>query len=192
MVLVPPQRAPPSSARTTPARAKRSELDQRAAQLRSSHHQMEPVLSGRLLRIKAARTFWKQDIRELISYLHKIEDDSIVNDLLPYLTECIHSRTISLEVCADLSALLEPLLTSKRDGYVFRSLQFVKTLVEVKKLELESLVSNPAHGKFSFSRSLIPFLIMVQGRSRMNELAQRSDHMANTARTLQDLLRNLL
>jgi len=46
------------------------------------------VLENRLLRIKAALTFWKrQDMVQFIAYLLKINDDGLFIDVFPFITK---------------------------------------------------------------------------------------------------------
>ncbi len=61
---------------------------------------MTTVLDGRLMKLRAARTLWGEgrDLTQVIAFLQKINDDAILSDLLPLLTQK-YTFSIKIDQC---------------------------------------------------------------------------------------------
>uniref|UniRef100_H2YGH5 Katanin p80 subunit C-terminal domain-containing protein n=1 Tax=Ciona savignyi TaxID=51511 RepID=H2YGH5_CIOSA len=88
-------------------------------QITQGHAVMLSVLQSRTMRLNAALTFWKNDdIIQLISYILRTDDDSLLVDILPFLTQRLaenekHKHAVTLGVCVDLLPVIERLLKKK-------------------------------------------------------------------------------
>ncbi|KAK2193215.1 hypothetical protein NP493_16g01032 [Ridgeia piscesae] len=80
---------------------------------------MITILSGRRMRLQAAATLWRQcGGGALVSYLLKVNDESVTADILPILVNSLHRKEkswneLSVETCFELQPLIKQLLHSK-------------------------------------------------------------------------------
>lgn len=106
----------------------------------SSHHEtMTQVLFSRNLRLSVALTFWRrQNICELIAYLLRIEDLSVLADCLPMLTNSIQEEKayVSPGCCVDLMPMITKLITRPYEDYKLVGLNWLQAVLRRWWLEL--------------------------------------------------------
>ncbi|XP_063039712.1 KATNB1-like protein 1 isoform X2 [Engraulis encrasicolus] len=94
------------------------------------HSRMTQVLSGRLLRLKIACSLWKRSSEELLTYLLRLEDISLLVDCLPIITKRLQQETsdISLGFCVELLPLVKSALQSPFEDYLTVALNWVQSV----------------------------------------------------------------
>ncbi|XP_069494502.1 KATNB1-like protein 1 [Ambystoma mexicanum] len=103
------------------------------AEVSSEHEAMTQVLFSRNLRLNVALTFWRrQSVCELIAYLLRIQDLSVLVDCLPMLTNSIQEGKphVSLGCCVDLLPLVTLLIRSRFEDYLLVGLNWLQALIK--------------------------------------------------------------
>jgi len=114
------------------------EEDPCAFEMLEDHEALMSVLSARAMRLRAAHTLWKQGPPQLFSYLRQIADDTVTNDLLPFIASQIGKNgSLPLESYFDLLPQLEKLLTAKYEDHIRSVVEFVTQLVQHYWKEIE-------------------------------------------------------
>ncbi|XP_013414853.1 KATNB1-like protein 1 [Lingula anatina] len=162
-------------------------------ELLAGHTQMLNVLNVRLLRLRAAQTIWhQQGASDVVSYLQKINNDSVTVDILPYLTKCIRDdwRPLSMGACMDLLPSLKKLLTSKFEDYIISSLDFIRAVLKKWWKEISS--DHNQSGMMLRSRSVIGVYTSLKAMTDIvDKLSERTDRTGERARLVQVFLKQL-
>ncbi|XP_068682190.1 KATNB1-like protein 1 [Montipora foliosa] len=106
-----------------------------AQEISKGHATMITVLQTRLLRLRAAQTLWHKDTNALIEYLLRMKDDSILVDVMPFLTSRVREvspdgQALSMGACLEMLPALERLLTSKFEDYVIAGLNMIREMIK--------------------------------------------------------------
>ncbi|XP_043929908.1 KATNB1-like protein 1 [Protopterus annectens] len=102
------------------------------AEIAKDHDVMAQVLFGRNLRLNVALTFWRRrSVNELVAYLLRIQDISVLVDCLPALTKSLQDKKpyISLGCCVDLLPQVKNLLKSQYEEYVLVGLRWLLAVI---------------------------------------------------------------
>lgn len=103
------------------------------AEIAKDHDVMTQVLFGRNLRLNVALTFWRRrSVNELVAYLLRIQDISVLVDCLPALTSSLQEKKtyISLGCCVDLLPQVKSLLKSQYEEYVIVGLRWLLAVIQ--------------------------------------------------------------
>ncbi|KAG5266210.1 hypothetical protein AALO_G00251000 [Alosa alosa] len=100
-------------------------------ELSQDHRMMTQVLSGRHLRLKIASSLWKRSAGELLAYLLRLEDTSLLVDCLPIITKRLQDDTsdINIGFCVDLLPLVKSALRSPSEDYLIVGLSWVQSVL---------------------------------------------------------------
>ncbi|XP_029195388.2 KATNB1-like protein 1 [Acropora muricata] len=106
-----------------------------AQEISKGHATMITVLQTRLLRLRAAQTLWHKDTNALIEYLLRMKDDSVLVDVMPFLTSRVREvspdgQALSMGACLEMLPALERLLTSKFEDYVIAGLNMIREMIK--------------------------------------------------------------
>ncbi|XP_066502881.1 KATNB1-like protein 1 [Hoplias malabaricus] len=101
------------------------------SEITKDHKQMSELLFGRNLKLKIALTLWRRNIGELLSFLIKIQDLSVLVDCLPIFTKrladkCAH---VSVGFCVDLFPLVKNVLRSRYETYQIIALLWIQAVL---------------------------------------------------------------
>ncbi|XP_029195389.2 KATNB1-like protein 1 isoform X3 [Acropora millepora] len=107
----------------------------RCKKISKGHATMITVLQTRLLRLRAAQTLWHKDTNALIEYLLRMKDDSVLVDVMPFLTSRVREvspdgQALSMGACLEMLPALERLLTSKFEDYVIAGLNMIREMIK--------------------------------------------------------------
>uniref|UniRef100_A0A1A8PRY7 Katanin p80 subunit B-like 1 n=1 Tax=Nothobranchius rachovii TaxID=451742 RepID=A0A1A8PRY7_9TELE len=102
------------------------------AELSKEHEAISRILFGRDLRLKVALTLWRRNASELVSYLIRIQDTSVLLDCLPVLTNNLQTETpcLSLGCCVDLMPHVRVVLSSKHEEHITAGLHWIQSVVK--------------------------------------------------------------
>ncbi|XP_047430482.1 KATNB1-like protein 1 [Mugil cephalus] len=100
-------------------------------ELSKDHEAMTHVLFGRNLRLKVALTLWRRNASELVAYLLRIQDTSVLLDCLPVLTTNLQTEApcLSLGCCVDLMPQVKVILGSKYEEHITVGLHWVQSVI---------------------------------------------------------------
>ncbi|XP_050990019.1 KATNB1-like protein 1 [Labeo rohita] len=98
------------------------------SQISEEHHVLTDVLHGRNLRLSLALTLWRRSTGELLSFLERLQDVSVLVDCLPALTRSLREETLGF--CVDLFPLVKNLLESRFEDYIISALIWIQTALE--------------------------------------------------------------
>jgi len=118
------------------------------------HATMCEILGSRLTNIKVVRNIWtKSDAKETLELLSKLNDASVVVDILNSLLNSSVTSVFTLDGCITLLPLLLDLLSSQYDEYVITSLKTVQFLASTfGNLIKTTLEAPPGSGGVDLSR----------------------------------------
>uniref|UniRef100_H2YGH4 Katanin p80 subunit C-terminal domain-containing protein n=1 Tax=Ciona savignyi TaxID=51511 RepID=H2YGH4_CIOSA len=167
-------------------------------QITQGHAVMLSVLQSRTMRLNAALTFWKNDdIIQLISYILRTDDDSLLVDILPFLTQRLaenekHKHAVTLGVCVDLLPVIERLLKKKYEDYVVVSLDFIRTIVKTWYRELSNMKNSRNYQSLNASLNLPPvYSSLLSLHDLIQRLANKSGPVATKAKVVHEMLNHL-
>ncbi|XP_020615721.1 katanin p80 WD40 repeat-containing subunit B1-like isoform X2 [Orbicella faveolata] len=114
-----------------------------AQEIERGHGTMINVLQTRLLRLRAAQTLWHKDTNALIEYLLRLKDDSVVVDIMPFLTSRVREvspegHALSMGACLEMLPALERLLTSKFEDYIIAGLNMIREMIKRWWMQLKA------------------------------------------------------
>ncbi|XP_036449621.1 KATNB1-like protein 1 [Colossoma macropomum] len=114
------------------------------------HKQVTEILFGRNLKLNIALTLWRRNIGELLSFLIKIRDFSVLVDCLPVFTKSLHAKCayVSVGFCVDIFPLVKNLLRSHYEDYLITALLWIQAVL-TKWLPQLSQVDGGEIGIFS-------------------------------------------
>ncbi|XP_073683329.1 KATNB1-like protein 1 [Garra rufa] len=98
------------------------------SQISEEHHLLTDVLHGRNLRLSLALTLWRRSTGELLSFLERLQDVSVLVDCLPALTRSLQEETLGF--CVDLFPLVKNLLESCFEDYIISALIWIHAALE--------------------------------------------------------------
>ncbi|KAM7431086.1 positive regulation of cytoskeleton organization [Porites harrisoni] len=106
-----------------------------AQEITKGHGTMISVLQTRLLRLRAAQTLWHKDTNALIEYLLRLKDESVLVDVMPFLTIRVREvspegHALSMGACLEMLPALEKLLTSKFEDYIIAALNMIREMIK--------------------------------------------------------------
>ncbi|KAL1257347.1 hypothetical protein QQF64_010591 [Cirrhinus molitorella] len=99
-----------------------------SSQISEEHRLLTDVLHGRNLRLSLALTLWRRSTGELLSFLERLQDVSVLVDCLPALTRSLREETLGF--CVDLFPLVEKLLESSFEDYIISALIWIHAALE--------------------------------------------------------------
>lgn len=123
---------PPLNATTvTPATKVEASKYSDFTEISRDHEAVTQVLFERNLRLKVALTLWRKNASELVAYLLRIQDSSVLIDCLPVLTSDLQgaSSCSSLGCCVDLLQLVRVVLTSRYEAHVTAALLWLQAVI---------------------------------------------------------------
>ncbi|XP_069008140.1 KATNB1-like protein 1 [Embiotoca jacksoni] len=102
------------------------------AELTKDHITMTDVLFGRNLRLRVALTLWQRNVGELLTYFLRIQDTGVFVDFLPLISKCIDedSPSITIGCCVDLFPLIQKVLSSPYEEYLFVALKWINSVLK--------------------------------------------------------------
>ncbi len=122
-------------------------------ELMKQHVTMCDIMGSRLANIKVMRNMWtKSDAKETLDILSKLNDASVVVDVLNSLLTSSVTATFTLDVCITLLPLLQDLLSSQYEEYVVTSLKTVQLLATSFGNLIKSTLEAPPSGGVDLSR----------------------------------------
>ncbi|XP_012692118.2 KATNB1-like protein 1 [Clupea harengus] len=100
-------------------------------ELSQDHRMMMQVLSGRHLQLKLASSLWRKGAGELLTYLLRLEDTSLLVDCLPMITKRLQdeSSDITIGYCVDLLPLVKSALRSPFEDYLMVGWSWVQSVL---------------------------------------------------------------
>ncbi|KAJ8007332.1 hypothetical protein DPEC_G00116430 [Dallia pectoralis] len=110
------------------------------SELSKDHDAMTHVLFGRNLRLNVALTLWRKNASELVAYLIRIQDVSVLLDCLPVMTKNLQDEAscISLGCCVDLLPQVILIIGSKYEEHLIVALQWLQSVIKKWWPELSS------------------------------------------------------
>ncbi|XP_078593686.1 katanin p80 WD40 repeat-containing subunit B1-like [Branchiostoma floridae x Branchiostoma japonicum] len=167
-------------------------------QLSSGHPTMTKVLSGRLLWLQAALTFWKQSPTALVSYILRINNDALLADVIPILIKSIKDgnaigKPISMGACLELLPALQKMLTSKYEDYISGSLDLIRTILKHWWKDLKSLQASQQNLRLGLrSRSVNGvYTSIVAMTDTLQKIAKRPGNIGQKAQVVLRILKDL-
>lgn len=171
------------------------------SQITEGHQTMMKILESRKIKLDVVLTFWKkEDVTQLVSYMLRMDDDSLYADVLPCLAHSIREQNsigkkVTLGICFELLPVLQKLLKSKYEDYIVKSLDFVRIMSHNWFMELRDMKKNGAQGDASNrgqSVSLPPiYLSLVNMQERIKKLCRRSGQIGDKAKVIDKILEEL-
>ncbi|XP_007258004.3 KATNB1-like protein 1 [Astyanax mexicanus] len=101
------------------------------SEISKDHKRMAEILFGRNLRLNIALTLWRRNIGELLSFLIKIQDLSVLVDCLPVFTNSLRDKHthVTAGFCVDLFPLVNNVLKSHYKDYLVIALLWIQAVL---------------------------------------------------------------
>ncbi|XP_056332838.1 KATNB1-like protein 1 [Danio aesculapii] len=110
---------------------KRNEEDC-SSQISEGHGQLLEALQTRRLRLSIALTLWRRSPGELLEFLERLQDTSLLIHCLPALISSLQQGSAQLTVgfCVDLFPLVWNILQSPFEDFLITALVWIRTVLE--------------------------------------------------------------
>ncbi|XP_073784089.1 KATNB1-like protein 1 [Danio rerio] len=112
--------------------AQRRSEEECCSQISEGHGLLLEALQTRRLRLCIALTLWRRSPGELLEFLERLQDTSLLIHCLPALTSSLQQGSAQLTVgfCVDLFPLVGNILQSPFEDFLITALVWVQTVLE--------------------------------------------------------------